>query len=629
VLVLLLAAYWRIIGLESQSLWNDEGSSYSLIQRDISGLLEAVRADIHPPGYYLILKGWVGLVGQSELGLRSLSVGWGMLAVAGTYALGARLYARAAGILAAALVALSPLAVYYSQEARMYAQLAALSVLSLWLLCLWLIPGPQGRPIRRGRLGIWMGLALVNALGLYTHYTYPFTMLVQALLLGLWLLQAPRRSALETLVWFIALNLLMLALFAPWLPDAYRQVTTWPSDDPGAPFSQKVSQIAATITLGDYRLPPSTGDLLWLGLLLLATLLPDWYPQPPKHAWRIALPLLWIGLISTAVMFSGAYREANLKFLLPAQLGVALLLGRSAYLLWDVGSNSPATPLEVLPRFVAALAFVMVLTSHYDHLTYTRQNSAFHRDDYRAIVQRIESLARPDDAVLLNGPGQIDVFNYYFQSDLALYPLPRGLGGDDAATQAETLLILEQHPYIWAVLWGEGERDPRGIVKRTLDQQAFEIRSQWFGDVRLVEYGVLALPPDAPMTRLTARFGPSIVLLGYSRQAQLTPQGGLLGVTLYWQTEAPLTERYKVFVQVLNAAGQVVGQHDGEPANGRLMTPQWAVGQTVLDNHGVVVQSPLTGELQLIVGLYPLDRPQERLPVNQTDYLVLERVTLP
>ena len=152
-IVLLLAFAVRFHALDAQSLWNDEGNSLRLAERSVPDLIDAAGRDIHPPGYYLALKGWIALAGEGELGLRSLSALEGVLAVALTVALGRMLFGRAAGTLAGLLVTLSPFAVYYSQEARMYAQLALLSAASMALFACWLrafVLWDEDSPQRRG-----------------------------------------------------------------------------------------------------------------------------------------------------------------------------------------------------------------------------------------------------------------------------------------------------------------------------------------------------------------------------------------------------------------------------------------------------------------------------------------------
>ncbi|MBZ0308788.1 MAG: glycosyltransferase family 39 protein [Anaerolineae bacterium] len=621
ILVLLLAAFWRFQDIEQQSFWHDEGNTLRLIQRDMDALIDAVRPDIHPPGYYLVLKGWTAFVGEHEFGLRSLSAFWGMLTVLFTYALGVKLYeAKAAGILAAFLVAVNAFQVYYSQEARMYAQLAALTTLSLWLLTLLVTTRPTSRRFW------WTAAALmsVNTLGLYTQYTYAFTMLVQ----GIFFLWAKGKHLKALLIYFL-LNGLTLLFFLPWLPTAYDQITTWPTTDTGESFSEKITTLATYITYGNSASGLTLLDFLWPFLLAAALFLPDYYAQKPPHIWRVGLPLVWIGVVCGALLFSGAYREANLKFLLPAQVGLALLIGRGAYLLWDVGTFSAALPLQMIPRVLAGLAFLATASISYQWLQVMETDSAFQRDDYQGIAEIIMATETPQDAILLNAPNQYEVFTYYYKGNLPLYPLPRGYGGDDAATLAETQQILAQHPCIFVLFWGEGERDPNGIVRNTLDTNAYEVYSRWYGHVRLVLYAVLQDPPDEPTHVIQQPFGEHMTLKGYAVSGEgVTTPGNVVGVTLFWETDEKLNTRYKVTVQLLKPDGTLASQHDSEPANGRHITTDWQPGTTIVDNHGILVPQSLTpdDQYQLIVSVYELDYPQNRLPVNNNDFLILERL---
>ncbi|NJL94773.1 MAG: phospholipid carrier-dependent glycosyltransferase [Anaerolineae bacterium] len=621
VLVIGLAAGWRLHELPRQSFWHDEGNTLRLVQRDVPDLLAAVRPDIHPPGYYLLLKGWTGLAGEHEFGLRTYSAFWGVLAVALTYALGARLYARAAGILAALLVAVNPLAVYYSQEARMYAQLAGLAVLGMWLLARFVSAHPARRPA-------WgLALALCNALGLYTHYSYPLTLLVQGLFFGGWWLAQQRPT--RPMFLYAALNLLSLALFAPWLPTALDQTSGWAVQADPTPFAERLQTVLTHITYGNTAQNLGPVEVLAPLALVAVLLLPDWYPQPPGNRWRAALPLAWALAVAGGLLFSGAYREANLKFLLPGQIALALVIGRGAYLLWDVGSGSAAVPLEMLPRLISGGAFFLTLGTAYGWLDDLYSDPDFQRDDYRAIAAIIQQQAGPDDAVILNAGNQIEVFSYYYGGQAALHPLPRGLGGDDAATLAATEALLARHPRIFMIYWASEERDPNQIIKNTLDERAYSVGAAWYGNVRLLRYAVLAPPPPAPTTLSGAQFGEHITLTGYAINGTAQP-GGVLGVTLFWTTAAPLDVRYKVSVQLLDSAGRLVSQHDSEPANNRALTTLWQPGEGVADNHGLPIPSNTPpGDYTLSASLYTLEPPFARLPVEGGDSLTLERISLP
>src|SRR5512140_346417 len=155
-LIVLLGAILRFHLIDHQSLWNDEGNSLRLAQRTIPDLVAAARLDIHPPGYYLALKAWLALTGDTEFALRALSALAGTLSVACVYALGRVLFAPGAGLLAALLVAINTFSVYYGQEARMYAALALWASVSMLVFVHWLM-----RPSwQKG-----VALAILNAAG--------------------------------------------------------------------------------------------------------------------------------------------------------------------------------------------------------------------------------------------------------------------------------------------------------------------------------------------------------------------------------------------------------------------------------------------------------------------------------
>ena len=90
-LILWLAFGLRFYRLEAQSFWNDEGNSARLSERSLALIIEGTASDVHPPLYYVLLRGWRELVGKGEFGLRSLSALAGVLVVAVTMGIGRQL----------------------------------------------------------------------------------------------------------------------------------------------------------------------------------------------------------------------------------------------------------------------------------------------------------------------------------------------------------------------------------------------------------------------------------------------------------------------------------------------------------------------------------------------------------
>jgi mannosyltransferase len=646
-LVLLIAFGVRFHHLGAQSLWNDEGNSLRLAQRSLGDLIDAAGRDIHPPGYYLLLKGWITLAGTSEFGLRALSALEGVLAVGATFALGRRLFTRGAGILAGLLVALSPFAVYYSQEARMYAQLGLLSALSMGLFVAWVrrLPRlPSSPRAERTRVLLAAALGLCNAAGLYTQYSYPFTMLVQGVLFAVWIAWRARniRHSAQpagprwtheirgALIGYAALNLLTLVLFLPWLPTAWDQITAWPRTGVALALGEQVRTVLAWVTYGDTAGKVAWLRFLWPGLLAGAALWPERrQPGSLPHGWRAGLPLLWAGIVIGALFASGAYREANLKFLLPAQVATALLIGAGAQRLWDVppspasesAGNALASRLRktnAVRRTLAAVCLFLVVVGQVQALDALYADPAYARDDYRAIAALIAADPHPGDVIILDAPNQAEVFTYYYRGGAPIYGLPRGLGGDDAQTRADVQAVIADHHRIFVLFWGEAERDPHRVVLATLDANAYPVSSRWFGHVRLAQYAVLGEPPSAPQAVTAARFGDHIALTGYALSADSAQPGGVIGVTLFWTTDAPLKTRYKVTVQLLAPGGTLASQHDAEPGNNLALTTTWAPGATVIDPHGLTIPPNLApGQYMLVVGLYGIDTPSQRLPVTE------------
>jgi mannosyltransferase len=614
--IILLAAVLRFHLLGYQSLWNDEGNSLRLAQRSIPDLIEAARLDIHPPGYYLTLKMWRALTGESEFGLRALSAFAGVLTVACVYGLGRALFARGSGLLAALLVAVNAFSVYYGQEARMYALLALVASSSMLVFVRWLTHPSW-------RLGT--ALAVLNAAGLYTQYAYPAVMVTQGICFVLWWLD---RRDIRRLMAFVVLNVLTIALFTPQLDVALAQVTAWPRTGQPVTPGEGIATVARWLIYGNTVNITAWWNYGWPAIFMIAALLPDWIRRPghyPPSWWRRLMPWVWL-LISVAPFFAlGLFREANLKFLLPAQIAVALLIGRGVWLLWELGSPNLFIVVEALPRLAAGFGLFWMLGISVEALTNLYENARYARPDYRAMARMIAANPRPGDAIILDAPNQQEVFTYYYHGIAPVYPIPVGLGGDDAATAASVNTVIQEHRRIFVLYWGESERDPNRIVEKTLAADAFEASSAWYGDVRLVQYATLPQSQAQPAAaRLPARFGDAIILKSATLSSNTLQPGDVLGVSLNWTTDQVLSARYKVFVQLLDAQGQLVAQHDGEPGNNLAITTTWQPGQSISDAHGLLIPVNLPpGDYTLITGLYDLNNPQDRLFVNSTDALKL------
>ena len=308
-LILLLATGLRFYRLDTQSFWNDEGNSARLSERSLRLIIEGTASDVHPPLYYLMLRGWRELVGEHEFGLRSFSAFAGVLTVAVTMALGHWLAGwRLAGV-AGFLTAVHPALIYYSQETRMYALLALWAILSTYLL-LRLEKVHWQLTINHWPLIILYTLTLTA--GLYTHYFFPAILVVHGLIL---ITSAPPllRSSAPLLKWLGIVGTAVL-LYTPWLPILLRQIGGRPETD--ITFLQFLHDAGNWLAFGQTL---SVGWGLWLvaSLVMLGVL-------PGRARSRIPLIATFIPLLFMVV--AGSTAPQFYKFLLTAVPFLCLLL---------------------------------------------------------------------------------------------------------------------------------------------------------------------------------------------------------------------------------------------------------------------------------------------------------------
>lgn len=632
--ILALALGLRLYRLDAQSLWNDEGTSVALAQRDLATITENASHDIHPPLYYYLLHYWVKTAGTSEFAARALSAGIGTLAVAATYALARRLLAGPAALLAALIAALSPFQVYYAQEARMYI-LATLLGLLLMLAAhdLWAAWAAGDRRLLSWHAGLF---ALAGIATLYTHYYGATLLLAVNLGFAAWWLALGRRLSrpLDPLWRWAALQAVILAAFAPWLRLTWHTLLGWPSVSAPMGLGELALNLMAVLPLGVTVEMGRATYLLGLALWALAALgaVALWRgDDAARGRWRTALLSAYL-LTPLALMYLASLSRPmyNPKFILLATPALHVLQAAGVAAVARHRAQSVALPWQRVAKGALALLLVVgiVAASGYA-LRRLYFDPRYARDDYRGIVRYIEAAAGPDAAILINAPSQIETVDYYYDGPLPMYPLATERPVSREAAIAELSAIAAEHDQLYGIFWATDDSDPEGYIEAWLAEHTFKTLDRWYGNIRLAVYAV----PEEPVTPLAHatdyRLGDAIRLAGYTLLTPAPRSGEILQVALYWETDAALAERYTVFAQLLDPRQRIVGQHDSEPAGGRRPTDGWAPGETVVDNHGILIRpGTIPGPHTLIVGLYDAATGQ-RLPVQGGgDAIALAEVTV-
>ena len=128
-------------------------------------------------------------------------------------------------------------------------------------------------------------------------------------------------------------------------------------------------------------------------------------------------------------------------------------------------------------------------------------------------------------------------------------------------------------------------------------------------------FPIQAFIPDN-VTRVDAHYEQGVTLAGYT----LEPREDALAVTLWWYIMDGQPDReYNIFVQMIDPAGEIVGQGDAPPQDGRFPTTLWRQGDIISDTHLIPLDN---GDLPadaigIRIGLYTLDG--RRPPLLRTD----------
>jgi mannosyltransferase len=401
--IMLLGAVLRFYGLGFQSLWGGELASWDIGWRDT--LSRVVQDGSQPPLYFLILHLARWVFGDSEWALRLPSAIAGWLCIPAIYLLGKKLYSEREGIMAALLVAVLWPSIYYSQEARPYAMLILLSILTSYFW--WdLMQSLRYRGELPGReTACYIVCAVPCA---YTHYFGLLLVMLQAATLAALAWDSLRKVAL--------LYVPVVLSYLLWLPGMVNQFRDGEPAGRGQPTLQAVPDF--------FQFLFGRSDILALGAwtLLCFLLLRGWDDVRPRRKGTGVPPGLLLAawaagpfVVSYAVSqtSTGILTNENLLVSLPAvyllvaravtrafsgraagvfQGTVAVGLGAAslAYLLFSMDYYTTPTKEQVRE----AVAYV---TSHKDKGTLVVRCDADNRLDYYLNAgDRVQACAAKD-----------------------------------------------------------------------------------------------------------------------------------------------------------------------------------------------------------------------------------------
>ncbi|HHX58156.1 MAG TPA: hypothetical protein GX706_00070 [Candidatus Moranbacteria bacterium] len=182
-----------------RDMWYDEAFTGVLLKSSWVQMNDFIFRDVHPPLYYWLLWPWVKLFGSSVVGLRSFSLFFGILIIPSAFYIGKKMFNQRAGLLAALICAISPFAIIYSNEARMYSLFALLFIWTVYFFYL---------ALKTNTWEHWVVWGLLSGLCFYTHYLSLFFFLTFFGAAVIWkFLNAPNKNKTPLLSFLKALFL--------------------------------------------------------------------------------------------------------------------------------------------------------------------------------------------------------------------------------------------------------------------------------------------------------------------------------------------------------------------------------------------------------------------------------------
>ena len=558
----------------------------------------------HPPLYYVALHYWTTWFGEQEPVVRWLSVPFGVLLIPATYRL-ARMYLHPwPSVFAAAVVAVSPMLIFFSREARMYAAAALFGTLALWLF---------ERAMRHGRHRDWVWLTLAIVVGAYVDYTAALALVAMNLTLPWRFGSQPRR-----VLAFLAIELTCLALALPWILLARGVQDSLPAFGTGGLELNLLQNVAASawldVFVGDatVRGGGRAGGLV-AGVLGVLVLIGASTALVRRQAGLLlAKVAAVIGFLAILLVFDKDYQA---RYLLPAIPALAILAAASLSLaprrIWIVGP-------------VAAVVLVALAGPVYASRAYFDD---YRRGDYRSITSTIENLARPQrpgrdegkfrDAVVLAGPWQGWYWRHYFPDFLDkvdVWFLPDEV--PPAVTAEEVNRKLERaannHRRLWVVMAGLEQADPEGHVAAWLSSQ-WQARSEVYrnGVLQLYMTNVLDLVDRRGHVNLDRDFLIDLIQYTGARVDQGSREAGDgVRFTVFMRAQRPVDYDLRLRVWLRTPSGVIYAKDLYAQDRSLQRTSKWRPG----DQHQLrtALWVPAEAELGMYQAFITFLRPDDR-----------------
>lgn len=528
----------RLFRLGGQSIWWDEGISLHLATSSVRQILADRVVNIHPPLYFLLLKGWVSLVGFTPFAGRYFSLLAGVVQVALVYAVCRRWLGQKVAWLAGGLMTVTAVTTVYSQETRVYAFLPLIT-LSLLLLSHEIT---QPRPLTNRKLAV---LGLLVWVSLHLHYIVVFLLLYVGVWTLLALLWQKRWADLRR--W---LTVQVLAGLAS-LPWAIAVLAHWGSVTGEAN--------AGTLTTEATPLRFLLGQV-WIFHL---TGLPGLLGDP------------WVGLLAGLVAVAGGLLLAFNRGRSAQMLVHWLVPVAATFLVWSVRSFSHPRYVVIFTIGLVPLVAVLVvdgwrnwwgkwvggvLLAAFVAVSLVGDgrylfDPAMAKSDMRGVAHYLAQNASANDLIFIPDTDWSLPFEYHGPAPITMP------GTEHPETVWAHLAQATAVPrHVFVVDYRRGTRDWQGVLPFALEKAGHLVRQTAFEDLTLWEYALNESAQAPVFAPLAGQFGPLQVQGVWLDEAAASNTA--VALALQWRLSATTPARFHVALRLQDSAGAVIARQD-------------------------------------------------------------------
>jgi len=320
--IIIAGASGLIIGLQ-QSLWFDDDYSVLLAMRPVGELIHLTSIDVHPPLYYLLLKGWGMMFGWNDLAMRSLSILFtvGALAVGGL--LVRKMFGNRAAIGSMPLLAIAPLLMRYGFEVRMYAMASCIGICATYALY------SAWKSKSKTQIRWLIAYTALLILGLYTVYSLALLWIAHAVWV-IYVMVRQRRKAKDLLP-YVGVFAAAAVIYIPWLPTFVSQLSNGALGPIMEPL--KLDQLVGIFSFNAVYLPTDKVNVIQTAALVAVIGVYIWaIPKARKKlqakSGELALLSMYMGVPIIIMMVVSLSRAMYVeRYLSHVAIGMILLGG--------------------------------------------------------------------------------------------------------------------------------------------------------------------------------------------------------------------------------------------------------------------------------------------------------------